>query len=507
MRILHVTHELPPYELAGTAIYTLNIARAQAEHHDVFVFARLQDPDVPAYRLHTENRDGLTIRFMNKADLEWSPFDDSYRDPKALRLFRDFVEEVAPDVIHFQHIVGLGMDVLDVPRELGITSLYTLHDFWPMCPMGQRMCYTDHVICDPIEFSKCGPCVFGEGWKDVEPREKATIAEGKEPAEPPEPTGFRSRWKRHFSRRYMETPGRFARKPRALLNAFRTTLKERVTTEPLPPHEETDNPFERRFHRIREKMGAIDLLITPSAFLRDEFIKHYDIPPDRIIHSANGMDFSYVKSLPKTKAPNLRIGFMGSIIPTKGVRVLVDGFLDVAKDHGDIELHVHGAPNRWTGDFLQGLKDAAAKHPSGDRAHFHGRYDNKKVGELLADVDVLVVPSIWFENAPLTLNEAAMTRTPIVVSDRGGMLEFVTANSYGRTFKLGDSESLAAALRELAEDRSKVQSLAGDPPTIKSVSANAEELVGVYRGLLEGTYRPPSLDQQTRTRGGILELV
>ena len=42
----------------------------------------------------------------------------------------------------------------------------TLNDFWTMCPMGQRVCYTDFQICDPIDFGKCGPCVFGAGWQD-----------------------------------------------------------------------------------------------------------------------------------------------------------------------------------------------------------------------------------------------------------------------------------------------------------------------------------------------------
>jgi len=83
MRILHVTHELPPHETAGTAIYTLNIARAQARTHDVFVFARLQDPEQEAYGTSTEMRDGLTIRYLNLADVQWSPFQRSYSDPRA----------------------------------------------------------------------------------------------------------------------------------------------------------------------------------------------------------------------------------------------------------------------------------------------------------------------------------------------------------------------------------------------------------------------------------------
>lgn len=498
MRILHVSHELPPYELAGTAIYTWNIARAQAEDHDVFVFARLQDPKQRPYQAHTEVRDGLTIRFVNKADLEWSPFEHSYVDPRMEKMFRDFLEEVRPDVVHFQHIVGLGLGVLGIPRSLGLTSVYTLHDFWPMCPMGQRMCYTDNVICDPIDFGKCGPCVFGEGWKESGPREAAILApEGVTPAR-----GVRASFNRHFRRRYSETPGRIGRRYRAWLRAAQWTARDllRPAGNGRPPA--TANPFEHRFHRLREALLGMDLLVTPSAFLRDEFIRHFRIPPGKIIHSANGMDFSYVKTLPKPPAERLRVGFVGSIIRTKGVHVLVDGFLQAADSCPDLELHVHGAPNRWSGDYEKSLRDRATGHPAAARVFFHGRFDNRRIGEILAGIDVLVLPSIWFENAPLTLNEAAMTRTPILVSDRGGMLEFARANRYGRTFTLGDPASLAAVLREISGDRGRMRTLAGDPPPIKPVRENAVELVGIYHRLRSGTWVAPTIEEQTETRGG-----
>lgn len=498
MRILHVSHELPPYELAGTAIYTHNIARAQAEDHDVFVFARLQDPKVPAYKIHDEHREGLAIRFVNRADLEWSPFELSYTDPKMTRLFLDYVNEVQPDVIHYQHIVGLGLDVLDVPKQRGITGVYTLHDFWPTCPMGQRMCYTDHQICDPIDFRKCGPCVFGAGWKDQESKEAGALEGRRDTSETPN-------FKAHFRRRYAETPGRFARKPRAILRAAQRSLAARLAPKPESPSLPfTSNPFEHRFHRLQEKLLALDLMITPSAFLRDMFLKEYHLEPHRVVHSANGMDFSYVKALPKAPSPRVRIGFMGSIIKTKGVHVLVDGFLRAAERAANLELHVFGAPNRWSGDYLNELKAKAAAHPAHDRVQFHGRYDNRRVSEVLQRIDALVLPSIWFENAPLTLNEAAMSRTPIIVSDRGGMLEFVNANGYGLTFQLGDPESLARVLVDLAASPDRLKGLAGDPPPIKSVRANARELVEIYRQLAAKNYVAPTLEEQTKTRGGCL---
>ena len=182
-----------------------------------------------------------------------------------------------------------------------------------------------------------------------------------------------------------------------------------------------------------------------------------------------------------------------------------DAFIEAARDHDNIALEVYGAPNRWTGDFLEELKKKAADSPGGDRVTFHGRYDNKKVGEVLTNIDVLVLPSIWFENAPLTLNEAAMTRTPIIVSDRGGMLEFARANDYGRTFELGNASSLATVIKEIAANPALLSDLAGNPPPIKSVSRNAEELIGIYRALIEGSYEAPSLAEQSENRGGCLE--
>ena len=498
MRIVHITHELPPYETAGTAIYTHNIAQAQAKEHDVFVFARLQDPTVEPYRVHDEHRDGLHIRFMNLAELPWDSFRATYEIPRAEHILRTFLEEVRPDVIHFQHIMGFGRGSIAVAKSFGVPVVFTLHDFWNMCPMGQRMCYTDEVICDPIDFGKCGPCVFGSGWDQVRERESALLE-----AERAEAAGLPRTLRDLYVQRYHQTPGRFARRPRAWYWAWRhrNRVSERTSRSPRIT---SNNPFEVRYHAIGDGLASCDLLITPSAFLRDRYLADLALAPEKIIYSANGMDFSYVKALPKTPSPRLRIGFIGSILRTKGVHVLLDAFLSIAGKHPNVDLHVHGAPNRWTQPYLEACQAKAAGHPEGHRVTFHGRFDNRRIGETLADIDLLVVPSIWYENAPLTLNEAAMTGTPIVVSDRGGMLEFVEANGYGRTFELGNSASLARVLDELATDPSRIAALGGSPPPIKPVSANARELVSIYRDLIARRYRPPTLAEQAATRGGIL---
>lgn len=485
MRIVHVSHELPPYELAGTAIYTLNIAKAQAAAgHDVFVFARLQDPEIEAYRVHDERRDGLRVRFVNRADLEWSPLERSYRDDRMKKVFGAFLDEVRPDLVHFQHIVGLGVGCIEAVAERGIKSVMTLHDFWAMCPMGQRVCYTDFEICDPIKFEKCGPCVFGAGWV-APPRDASDESEV--------PDGAAARFHRFLRERIAATPGRFARRPRAVVWAADRTVRSLADglfgdADPalMPPR--SSNPFEGRFDTLRRITEKIDLLITPSVFVRDEFIKHFDVAPERIIHSANGMDLAYVERLPKAASKKIRFGFVGSIIKTKGVHVLVDAFLRAVAGRSDLELHVFGAPNRWTKTYLDDLVEKTRQCPA---VTFHGRFDNTKISKVLQQIDVLVLPSIWFENAPLTLNEAAISGTPILVSDRGGMLEFVRQNNYGWTFTLGDAADLATKMQRIADDPALLPTLGGNPPRIKEVAANALELATVYGRLIDGTWRAP----------------
>lgn len=484
MRILHVTHEFPPYEFAGTAIYTWNIVKALSRRHEVFVFSRLADKERADYELIDETPpEGYRLRLMNKPELSWSPFEATYTDPEAERIFCAWLDEIRPDVVHVQHLLGMSHGVLAAIKARGIGLVMTLHDFWAMCPMGQRMCYTDQTLCEDIVYEKCGPCCFGEGW---------TWSEPDAPREVESPA-----WNDFYRHRFVATRGVKGRRPRAAAWAAGKTLQTWFGLDarlPAPPSI-SDNPFARRTRAMMAALDHCDLLITPSAFLRDEFVRIFGIDRRRIIHSPNGMTFDHVVRHPRTASDVVRFGFMGSIIPTKGVHVLVEAARKL-DDLSGFTVDVFGAPNQWTKHYDEQVRKAAK---GSDHIRFHGRFDNKKVGEVLAGIDVLVVPSIWYENAPLTLNEAAMTRTPVLASDRGGMLEFVRDNGYGKTFRLGDADDLAAKMRDLVENPEKIAALAGREVWIKPVDENATELEAYYERLVAGHELAP-VDHEYRVR-------
>lgn len=471
MRILHVSHEFPPYEFAGTAIYTYNIVKALSERHEVFVFARLEDKTIEPYKVIDEQRSTYRVRLLSRPTLDWNPFERSYMDERSEELFLQYVDEVQPDVVHFQHVLGISYTIIEKVKRRGIGVVVTLHDFWMMCPMGQRMCYTDRSLCEEIVFEKCGPCVFGDNWNWTEPT--GTVGE------------FEPGWNDFFDHRFRNTAGQFARKPMAMAHATaRTFLNTLGFRQELPTPDEvrSENPFAVRMRRMMHALSFADLVITPSAFLRDEFIRLFDVPPERIIHSLNGMKFDHVTAHPRSASDVVRFGFVGSIIPTKGVHVLIDAAKKLADKDG-FRVDIYGAPNRWTVEYEKELHASAEGH---DKIVFHGRFDNKKIGKVLADVDVLVVPSIWYENAPLTLNEAAMTKTPVLASDRGGMLEFVRDNRYGRTFKLGDADDLAHHMARCVDNPDEIAPLAANEVFIKPVDENAIELERYYAEVAEG---------------------
>jgi glycosyltransferase involved in cell wall biosynthesis len=397
--------------------------------------------------------------------------------------------------------MGLGIGCLDYAIDLPIPTVFSLHDFWTMCPMGQRMCYTDGVLCDPIDFGKCGPCVYRDGWKRLE----ATEARHLEESRPPQ-NGLPNRrsLSGYYQRRFNETPGRFARKPRAILEAVSQRLKEVVIAPPVetPGLPFTSNPFEHRFNVMRDRLNRVDLVVGTSAFIRDQFIEHFQIPREKIMFLANGMDYSTLTDKVKTPSKRIRFGFTGSVIPTKGVEVLVRGFLKASKTYENITLEIHGSPNRWTKDFDAKLKKLSADSHAADRITFHGRFENTDIAKVLKAVDVLVVPSIWFENSPLVLNEAAMSNTPVIASDRGGMKEFVECGGYGRSFKIGDADSLAEVMCELAAKPESVKEMGKNPPTIKPIETSAEQMVTIYRKLIAGNYTPPPEADQISSRGG-----
>jgi glycosyltransferase involved in cell wall biosynthesis len=183
---------------------------------------------------------------------------------------------------------------------------------------------------------------------------------------------------------------------------------------------------------------------------------------------------------PRTTAPGLRVGFIGTLAPVKGAHVLLEAVRLLPELN--IRVLIYGQ-EADSADYALGLRQLA----QGDhRVEFLGTFANDQIGLILAQMDVLVVPSVWVENTPLVVYSAQAAGCPIIASDVGGISEVVTHEDNGLLFPTGDTRQLALSLARLAGDRALLAQLSRRARPPKPMSVYVEELIAVYRSLLDG---------------------
>jgi glycosyltransferase involved in cell wall biosynthesis len=184
----------------------------------------------------------------------------------------------------------------------------------------------------------------------------------------------------------------------------------------------------------------------------------------------------------------LSIGYIGQIARHKGVDVLVEAFQRLRARGEAPRLMLYGDPER----FPRFTKQLRAMVANREDVVFAGQFKNSRIREIHAGIDVLVVPSIWYENSPNVILEAFATGTPIVVSRLGGMAELVSDGENGFQFEAGSSEDLARVLQRFIDRPDLVEVLGQGMPPVKTLQVEVKELLAIYTTLEVGE------DQQSR---------
>ena len=154
-----------------------------------------------------------------------------------------------------------------------------------------------------------------------------------------------------------------------------------------------------------------------------------------------GFPTEYLKQTeePKEKT-NFTFGYIGTHITSKGVNQLIEAFREIEEP---ATLKIYG---RHNGQSTNALKLLAEN--SKNKIEFTGEYINHNLAnDVFANVDCIVVPSIWAENSPLVIHEAQSCKVPVITSDFGGMKEYVQHKVNGLLFEHRNTTSLKEQLR------------------------------------------------------------
>jgi glycosyltransferase involved in cell wall biosynthesis len=233
---------------------------------------------------------------------------------------------------------------------------------------------------------------------------------------------------------------------------------------------------------VRGAFSGVDLLISPSEFLRDRFVAAgWDRARFRVLRNgiAEAPPAPHRRIRPGGRRD--RFGFFGHVNRFKGPMVALDASARLSQAGVAHELALHGGTAYQPDEFLSEFKAALSAAPG---ARHHGLYAAEDLPARMAAVDWVVMPSIWWENAPLVAMEAFRHRRPVICGGVGGMAEAVRDGVDGLHFAVGDAASLASAMERAAEEDGLWDALVAGIRPPRTTAAMAEEHLAVYRDLL-----------------------
>jgi glycosyltransferase involved in cell wall biosynthesis len=204
--------------------------------------------------------------------------------------------------------------------------------------------------------------------------------------------------------------------------------------------------IQNRLAQMRLTLSRANALVSPSKFLSSIFRKEF--PDFNIQVIPHGMDLQHFRSNFKKYQTGDKITFSycGGFSPHKGVHILIKAFL--ALNPGNAELKLYGSSfNEY--EYYRQLQNLVGKD---ERVRFCGAYNEEQVGEIMSGGDVLVLPSLWYENYPLVLHEALTCNVPVIASNIGGMAEKIIDSVNGFTFQVGDEQDLAFRMKRILDN-------------------------------------------------------
>ena len=191
----------------------------------------------------------------------------------------------------------------------------------------------------------------------------------------------------------------------------------------------------------------VDLLISPSQFMIDKFRDNDFFRNVDCVKIPLGVEYTSHRTV--KSYDTIDITYIGTLGKHKGVNTLITAFKKI--NDADIRLHIIG----------KGYDEEEFKLLAGDddRIVFHGFVDNREIMKYYELTNVLVIPSICYDNSPLVVYESFSTGTPVIGSDIGGIPELIEEGYNGYLFESGNSDSLKEKLVKVINDKELLKTL------------------------------------------------
>ncbi len=468
MVILQVTHRFLPRQVGGIETYTLHLSQELSKRHRVHVFACTHDPAKEQVPADDTEYEGLAVHRVHCICRTLQPQClATFRNERLVSRFEGFVRGLRPDMVHIQHSDTLPIDLASVCRAQGIPAVLTLHDYTFSCPTEYLIDF-DGKVCHRHPGSVCLKCVLPT------PVPKLSKLVGKAAIH---------RLASLYYRLSDGTPDDGGSYTLGLIKAHRY-----------------------RTETLNKELAKAEALIAPSQALGDRAVS-VGFPPSKVWVVPNGIAIgdppahtqdvpggTGADSLPTAENRDrrtIRFAFIGRVVPIKGVHVLIRAFQEV-QNRGEEQTRPRADPGRPGAELLIYGPESPTYGPEIRRMaagwediHFQGRLEPENLQSILAEIDVVVMPSVCVENMPLVALEGLSAKIPVIGSDVGGLAEIIRDSENGFLFPMGDVAALAHRMRTILEKPAILEGMRERIGPVMSIEENARRVEAIYEEVLE----------------------
>lgn len=250
-------------------------------------------------------------------------------------------------------------------------------------------------------------------------------------------------------------------------------------------------PFPCKVFRWAKKIFWLhpDIILSPSNFVLDIFnqngflkkSKHYALPLGVPINVNNIRSYSKYRKKKINSENGLKLLFLGRVAEFKGVRWILKILHE--RSIPEIELHIAG-----TGPQESLLRDRYMS----SKVIFYGYLQDFEKDDLMKKCDILIVPSLCYDNSPIVIYEAFSYGMPVLGSHIGGIPELVRNGETGFTFEPGNDSQFISALKKLLTDRRLLAIMSQRClrySTQLSIQSHVEKLTGYYQNCINSSER------------------
>lgn len=423
-----------PDTVGGTEVYINSLAKTlQTSGIDCVITA----PSRSNKALHYFHEGIEVFRYPFPGD----PFRDEAQGRVPHRhfgVFEAWLRGQRADVYH-QHswTTGCGLWHLEAAKRLGLKTVVTVHVPANVCLRG-TMLYEGRGPCDgQIVPERCASC-----WLQAKGMPRA------------------------ISRPLAVLPGSFARLA-ALPHVGPALAAKAIALN----HQKN----------LRDMFAAADRVVAVCEWLHEALLIN-GVPAEKIVLNRQGVgdNEKLSSSGPPRKSHRLRLGFLGRWDRVKGVHILVEAFKRLPRGlPAELDICAVGST-----DQEEKYRTEVRSRAQGDqRIRLLPKECTHSVGQFLATIDALLVPSQWLETGPLVVLEAFAAGIPVIGSDLGGIKELVIDENNGLLIKHADETAWATAIVRLATEPGLVQRLGRGIGPVRTVSEVAREMAALYSEL------------------------